>query len=442
MERENRRQHRWTDSRVATYISDAYSASSTVRLKARKRPGSTVLSFQTFRQVSPLLLPLLMGGASFVLLAIAILSAPASWHVLVDATSLLPLFFVLAAVGVITGTAMAYAPNETIWAMATVSGLIAYGTIIVWAMFGWPPAITLVLGLLLSTIVIVRSQLHMVREYTVHVMILFGKYHRTLRPGFNLRFPGEQVLAILPTTETTVNVTIEDAILRNGTRVDLQATASCQIVPEQANLAAAHADNWLQEVQNALELAVKETLCDADPDELTHNGMLIDTFPLAARVTGHLQQFIGRSGIAVLWVRIHSLCMPQTEEEVLRELPATTPKKPPSPDVLTEQEGERGRTVNVREVRSTIQMPRGTTPGVILPLPPSMHVVPHAIPAPQALAQAYNAVRDRRITEPQTIRRIARAFEAIADDAIQGPLLPFDAHEAALYLRALADKQD
>jgi len=77
---------------------------------------------------------------------------------------------------------------------------------------------------------------------------------------------------------------------------------------------------------------------------------------------------------------------------------------------------------------------RSVPASVQLPLPAT---VQPPITAPAALIEAYAAVRERRITDPTTIARIAAAFEQAGKDPLLGPTLPFNAEEAAKNLRTL-----
>ena len=55
--------------------------------------------------------------------------------------------------------------------------------------------------------------------------------------------------------------------------------------------------------------------------------------------------------------------------------------------------------------------------------------------SPQALAETYDAVLRRRITDIATIRRIVMQFQTVADDPILSEQVPFDAAAGAENLR-------
>ena len=406
--------------------------------------GPRPFSFAMFRLVSPVVIPFAIGGASFVVLALLTISAPDPLPVSIGVELLGPLFFVYTALAVVLAAALAYAPNDTIWALVMVGGLIGYGTLTTWAVCGLPAALALVVGLVALATVVVRMQLHTVLESTVHVMVLFGKYNRTLYPGFNLRLPGEQVFKIILTGEETIDAQAQGITLLAGAQVDAMATASCHIVPERAHLATAHATDWPEEVRRCFVLALSEALTEMGPEEMLSTTNMLDAVlhddTLTTRVRGHLQYLIGRWGISVEWVRIAAIRY-STSPEVQLVRSAAEPESQP-----TTQRSIRDHTPDVSgPVRSLpvvaqpdVSTAREATPAAILPLPAAMR---GTISAPEALIEAYGAVSDGRITDPQTITRIALAFEKAAHDVVLGPHLPFDAQEAAKNLRILAAKR-
>jgi hypothetical protein len=451
------------------------------------RPPGRAFAFRTFRLIAPALLPLLLGGACFAIVVLVGLAAPDTLPLAVGVAGLGPLFFVYAAAGVVWAAALAYAPGDGIWSVAMFAGLIAFGTITMWAIFGPLVALTLLAGLAALLGMIVRLLAQSVLEDTVHAMVLFGKHNRTLRPGFNLRWPGERVWAIISTAEVVIEASVRDIALPGGQRIHASATSACRAMPEGAHLTAPHAATWADHARRCLELTLRDTLSEMDPDELWPVDGATPLEALAVRLRGRLQTLLGGWGIGVTWARLHALTDADTNEQVGRTGamifaahqpdfaastitpggdwamldPAAASTVAPAqlsaawvraghavphgrqnlaPDVAS---GPHPVPVFAARGRQRAARPpdaahvRGLTPGAILPLPPAS---PSATPAPQALADAYDAVRDRRITDPATIARIARAFETLAGDPALAPHLPFDAHAAARHLRELSDR--
>ncbi len=391
---------------------------------------------RAFRLIAPVLVPFMLGSVCFAILVLLGLAAPDALPLAIGVEGLGPIFFVYAAVGVVLAAALAYAPSDAIWALAMIVGLIAFGAITTWAIFGPLVALTLLLGLSALLAVVVRRQMHTVLEDTVHVMVLFGKHNRILRPGFNLRWPFEQVWAIINTAEVTVEVAAREVTLLGGTRLHISATTACRAMPERAHLTAPHAHEWVDHVRRCLELTLRETLSEMEPEEICPTDGSLPGDALNVRLRGRLQQIVGGWGISVTWVRAHTLAPVATAPDQSRV--GSTPDVASGPHAAIAALRRPGvATPGTAAVAPPpdVAVVRGLTPGALLPLPPAMRA---GVPVPEALADAYAAVRERRITDPTTIARIARAFDTIARDPVLSPHLPFDAHEAARNLRALA----
>jgi hypothetical protein len=409
----------------------------------RSRSGARVFSFASFRVISPILVPFLLSLACFTLLLLLSIGGAARLPFTVDAAGLGPAFFIYAALGVIMAASLAYAPNDAIWALAMIAGLIGFGGITIWAIFGPFIASLLLFGLFALLFAVVRRQMHMVLEDTVHVTVLFGKRHRTLRPGFNLRLPGEQVWAIINTAEVAVEVHLTEASLAGGEVMEVAVAAACRVTPEHANLAASHGNAWVEHVRHSLELVLREALGEMTAAELLPQqddwSDLGASDPLAVRLRGKLQQLVGGWGISILWVRpylVRAATALPTAERSLTTLHASQPDIASGPQVAVPVTAGPLQSLGALRLPDVVAM-RGVTPGALLPLPPAMQ---SGTPAPEALAEAYAAVRERRISDPATITRIAVAFERVASNPVLAPHLPFDAAEAARNLRALASK--
>lgn len=362
-------------------------------------------SLSAFRVISPIIVPLALGFAC--LMVITLVGTLAPLGLAVGADALPPLFFIYAALGVLFAAALAYAPSETLWSVTLLGGLTLNVTIAIWAIFGALAGVALICGVGALGAVVLRAQAHMVLEHTAHVMVLFGKYHRTLRPGFNVRLPGERVLAIVPTAEITLGAHVAETTLLDGARLTAAATVCCRVIPERAHLAAPRSADWPEQVRQLAVITLADTLAEMSASDALDPR--VDE-PLGTRLRGRLQALVGGWGIQIEWVRPHGL-RPVTAGTVVGA------DSGPRPVITAE----------------TI-VARGVTPGALLPLPPAML---SGRPMPAALAEAYDAVRERRITDPSTIARVARAFEAAADDPILRPHLLFDAAAAARHLRGL-----
>jgi hypothetical protein len=88
-------------------------------------------------------------------------------------------------------------------------------------------------------------------------------------------------------------------------------------------------------------------------------------------------------------------------------------------------------------------MDEPTEPG---PLPEEAAASPATAPVPdmppEILSDAYEAVREGRIHDPETIRGIAQAFLRVANDPELNAEFPYDALAAARILRERAKRLD
>lgn len=361
----------------------------------------------------------MLGAACLAVLIPLSFLSPAALAVGSDALG--AVFFVYAATGVILAAALAYAPNETLWALMMFFGLCAFIAITIWCIFGIVAGVGLIAGLLLISAAVLRRQLHTVMEHTVHVMVFYGKYHRTLRPGLNIRLPGEQVLSIIHTAEITIEGAVQDVVLLNGRHLDAGVTIGCCVIPERAHQLAPRGNEWPAHVRHMLEITLHDTLSELAPEEIgTPDGSLWgQDEALARRLQGRLQRLIQGWGIQILWVHPHNFRL--LDAPLVRQDQLTTPTISASPTAANPDRAD-GRAM---------------APGSLLLLPPSLR---RDLPISDALIAAYNAVRERHISDPRAIERIAQAFEQAAQDATLRPILPFDAQQAAYHLRQLAQR--
>jgi len=157
------------------------------------------------------------------------------------------------------------------------------------------------------------------------------------------------------------------------------------------------------------------------------------TDALNARLRGRMQQLVGGWGISVGWVRVHALNVVGAAAHNDDLSTILTPDVATGPHAALPSHGKADSVSRLADVATV----RGLTPGALLPPSASRR---SGVPLPEALSEAYAAVRERRITDLTTIARIARAFEAVARDPLLAPHLPFDADEAARNLRSLTEK--
>lgn len=399
----------------------------------------------SFRRHSYWLIPLLLVAVFSLLL---LLTRPQ--HVLGMA-------FIFAAIGVIQSAVLLYAPKEAYWALGVIGGLLVFIIAAFFALF--LPIFAVILSILLLCLagLALRDHYFPVKEGTVAVMGLFGKYHRTLQPGLNFRFPGEKLLGVVETHKLRCQVRLPPITLFSGEQVTLSVAMAYQVVTGEEHLAIRATKNWQEQIQQQLQAVVQDVVSVLSLDEFRYPGTVHpspgaystpaadeldddqDASPLERlneRLTDAMRGQLADRGIAVhaVWARLldgpHLLGGAQTPG---LQQPAVHPTT-----VLP-------------------AMPQGAPPGAasasltgqpLLPAhPPGPPVTPPPVgggaspaggpPEPmtlrsaQALAEIYDAVVRQRITDLATIQRIISQFEAVAADPELSQLVPFDAAAGA-----------
>jgi len=358
-----------------------------------------------------------------------------------------PLFFVFAAVAVLQGAALRYMPNDLTWVIAVSIGFLVFFAIAAFAILGFSTGAIACVLLGVAIALFLKRHIRSVLEGTVHVMVLFGRYNRTLMPGIHFYFPGERPLAILRTSEVFYTTPRQRVLASFGAEIELAATISYRLVPEEAHRAVLLVDDWERRLHALLETTVQDVVNELTPDDFVKTTTT-DTQMTASgawptrldRINSRLyikvQYQAANWGVQVNWVKVHditiSLPAPAGVEVQGAALGgaggarvAGSVKYRSSAPVVDELANPRATGEPSRMAQATATS-SGATP--IGDEPTSL----------QALGEAYNAVRDRRITDPTTIREIANAFERLAVNRQLDQTLPFDPREVAWNLRRYA----
>jgi hypothetical protein len=405
----------------------------------------------------------------------------------------LALLFIFAAIGMLEAAVLFNVSNDAFWVVGVVAGFVLMTAVAFFAFFSAIFATLLSILLLALGVVAIRERYYAVKEGTVAVMGLFEKYNRTLQPGFNLRVPGEKVLGIVSAHRERHQVRIPSLTLSTGEHVALDVAMSYQIIPGQEYLAIRNTKDWKEPLQQLLVEVTQDvvsTLTFADfsrqpgsqPAHIGAGGSLSDSLddeheqaPLARindRLTHEMRDQAADRGVAIHAVKVHLLeTLPGAGKgsapgKASAAAPAA-PASPPAPILPAVGQAiappaDRSRPTGGPPTRPLPQIPTdqsegGTLPQLVFPgqsIPvPQLPVTPIAPPprggvppvvaeptpppvlSPQALAETYDAVLRRRITDIATIRRIVMQFETVANDPLLSEQVPFDAAAGAENLR-------
>jgi hypothetical protein len=384
------------------------------------------------------------------------------------------MLFIFAAIGVIQAAVLLYAPNDAFWAVGVVGGLLVFLSAAFFALF--LPIFALILSILLLSLggVALRERYYPVKEGTVAVMGLFGRYNRTLQPGFNLRAPGEKVLGVVETQRIRYEVRLPPITLFSGEQVTLSVAVTYQVVPGEEYLAIRTTKDWQKPIQQQLQAVVQDVISTLSPEDFRAAGGghplpggfgaygaddlddEQDASPLGRineRLTQAMRRQVADRGVAVHAVRVHLLEGPQMHPgaQVPGQQPLTShptvalPAMPQGVGQVAESfmpgTPGAGSTSYLAPSAGVIGPP--VTPAYSAGPPVAPPAVGAGVPpaggppepmtlrSAQALAEMYKAVMDHRITDLTTISRIISQFEAVAADPELSQQVPFDAAAGA-----------
>ncbi len=456
--------------RTDPYLASQGKNSSGTSTLASDAGASALPGWRGFRRHSHWLIPGLLVAVLFALVLAVNPHLP-----------VVSILLILAAIGVLQAGLLLYAPNDIFWAASLVGGLVVLLAVAFFIFFG--PIFGFILSILLLALggLAVRERYFPVKEGTVAVMWLFGRYNRTLQPGFNLRAPGEKVQGIVQTQKMRYEVRLPPITLLSGEQVTLSAAISYQVVPGQEYLAVRTTKDWQKPVQQQLVEVVQDVISGLSSDAFWHPGQRHQVAPgglapdeaNAAQRASPLEQIneqltiamsnqLAERGVAVHAVKVHiidgtrlsggvgSASHPPQAAYPPASMPTSQPGAPgtpqgvsPAPPVATTSEMPSSRTGGTPVDWSAQGMlpphqpgppiapvAGGATPTVGSAPPPPMTVL-----SAQALAETYDAVVRHRITDLGTIRRIIAQFEAVAANPELSRQVPFDAAAGARNLR-------
>ena len=388
------------------------------------------------------------------------------------------MIFIFAAIGLIQAALLFYAPNDAFWAVSVVGGFILFVSATFFVLF--LPIFALILSILLLSLggVALRERYFPVKDGTVAVMGLFGRYNRTLAPGFNLRIPGEKLLGVVETHSIRYDARMPPITLYSGEQVTLSVAITYQVIPGEEHRAIALAKDWQKPIQQQLQAVVQDEISllsgqdfwpaggayprpggakvyaeDEEDDQVPSPLARINEY-----LTHAMRQKVVERGVAVQEVKVHLLgntrlpgsapaAIHQAQPSHLHQQTGAYPTValPSVPETM-------GPVVEGTVQNSALADPRlylGAPAGLSAPpaapfhpagppvVPPQRGANPAPAPEPmtllsaQALAETYDAVVRRRISDLETIRRIISQFEAVAADPELSQQVPFDAAAGA-----------
>jgi regulator of protease activity HflC (stomatin/prohibitin superfamily) len=422
---------------------------------AESMPTRLAVLAGTMRQLSPILAPLLFGGVTFLFISPFVLNNRAY----LSTSGSLPTGLVLLAVGLVLlvfalgqGITLYYAGhNDVLWSLGMICGFSLFLLTGCFAIFGPVPTIILLAVLLLFGFLLARFCIRPTPEGQVDIVEALGIYRRTLFPGLNFVVPWEKIVYRLDTREQMWSCPMQKVPISRSEEVQLAATISYQLMPEDAYLAALYVRNWEKSLQELFIATIQAVVGELSPEDII-------AWPHAPRS----RQAAGNPNDVRGWDRINIILAQRMQEQVAHwgveivgvqirdvalvpHIPLMAEANPPASTQL----------VNAGVARSAAQAtpaqlnqarPQRAQPSQAKSHPPEPPRAPAPSPAPAApsagtptpviskvdmLTDAYEAVRTGRITDPVTIQEIAAHFESIANDPEESQNVYFDAARAA-----------
>lgn len=408
--------------------------------------------FRAARRWSPGLFPPLLALAlvgALVLIGHLAGRGPA----IVPPADILPLALIYLIGGTLYGVALYYAPTNNVWLTVLTGGGALYILATLWVLAGPLAVAALVVLLAVPVYFYVRHHLHTVPAGQAVVTTLAGGYHRTLAPGTTVLVPGERPLASVDTGDRQlalpgqrVRVTDPDG---EGFVARAAATLAYHVAPAHAHLAALGTDDWEQDLRECAAESLRAAL-GAWGRRLLEGDQLPERF-LARTTLDDLRPRVRPNGVTILWVNVRDIWLtPQSEVIPVAEWEGVDVDAAPADDAEVDDDTDVG-AVNQTFSRPYADpptprpVPQGSPPApapsaALPPIDDPRSGLADSEPLvrdmldPDALADAYDAVRDGHITDPETIREIARAFMAVAADPELAESFPYNAAAAAQIL--------
>ncbi len=403
----------------------------------------TVLMGQIGRYSSFILVPLLFAG----LTSLIVLPIVATGHANLPPQTLFPLAIIILAIALAQGVATYYTDTTTgLWTIYTVAGFFLFMLVGCFALFGLLPGIIVLLIFVGLSIFLARRYIHPVAEEYVDIVRSFGKYKRTLYPGFNILLPWEQISHHLSTAETTWKTPIQRVQMTRDEDVVLRGSINYQLQPEDAYLVTS-VKNWEESLQDIFVASLQTVAKTFTPEDFiawpqgmhmrpTH-GSAIPLSEGEARweqVNGQvLQRVRDRAalwGVRINEVRLYDIFLAphgrvlqdETTEPIARKnVEATVPQPQQAPQPIMAQPQQGKQSAPPPQAVANAQVPKGLKE--------------------ETLRKAYTEVKNGNIKEAETIRNLAAQFEAVANNPELNNAFTFDAGRAAANLYAEADRR-
>ncbi|MHB8600039.1 MAG: SPFH domain-containing protein [Ktedonobacteraceae bacterium] len=394
---------------------------------------------QVGQQFSPILIPLLLGGITFLCTLLFVRNA----HSYVAFNLFWPIGLIIIALSILQGMVLYYVgSNNVYWMMSTVGGFALFLLVGCFTILGPLPSIILLLVLVTVSILGMRSSRRSVKEGTVAIVSFSGRYSRTLLPGLNFLLPWERLETTANTREVQWQCPEQQVRISREEDVLLHATISYQLEPEDAHIAALQVDKWEESLRELFRSAVQTVAGELTPEDFlawskgfrsrqpVNNAQQPGSTPRWERINAILYQRmrdkVASWGVQINWIQVYDIMLVPHVASIADMAGMTNGGM--SPPQATKQAG--AGSPPSPPFTGTPQPSAASEAAATAKELKSMN--------PTQLISAYNSVKQGMITDPTTIRKIAARFEIIANHPEESQKVEFDAARAARNLYAQA----
>ncbi|MGZ3601946.1 MAG: hypothetical protein ACXWQ5_20135 [Ktedonobacterales bacterium] len=399
--------------------------------------------FRHLRQWSPGVMPPVFGSLLLLVAALLATRHVAMQRPLIAPNALLPLFIFYLIGGLLWGYLLYVVPNVSWWFCVAAGGMATY-LLITGALIDGLPGVVLVGALLVGAAVLyTRRHVANVPNGALQLTISAGGYSRALLPGVAILLPGERIGQTVETGERQYDCPAQRVEVHDesGAIYDAQAAAAVayHITPQRAQGVVArggHLEHWEDDTHQAIESALHQALAEWGASHLGDEGEPLEGL-LTRTMLALLREWSRDSGVRIEWIKVRDMWLTPASETIPAdewlvgggEAEKTALSSQAQAPLDVEARAYESAGLSRTQALPSIDHVEQARPSPASPAPP-----PREALAPEALSDAYDAVREGHILDPATIRDVANAFLRVASDAEQSATFPYDALGAARIL--------
>lgn len=427
-------------SRLQPAVRSIHSRASNGRDVAKQRAYAGYAPwFRQLRQWSPGVMPPIFGSLLLLVAALLATRHMAAPRPLIAPNALLPLFLFYLIGGLVWGYLLYIAP-DVVWWFCMVAGGAATYLLITAALIAGLPGVVLVGALLVgASVLYTRRHVANIPNGALQLTTSAGGYCRVLLPGVAILLPGERVERTMETGEQQYDcpaqrVEVHD---KSGATYDAQAAATVayRIAPPRAQRVVAcgdHLEHWEDDTHQAIASALCQALAEWGEAHLTEEREAPEGL-LTRTMLALLREWSSGTGVRIQWIKARDMWLTPASETIPADEwlvgVGDTEMTIPSSQVQTQAQASAYESAGLSRTQALPSIDHIAQARPSPAAPP-----PHEALVPEALSDAYDAVREGHILDPSTIRDVANAFLRVASDAALSATFPYDALGAARIL--------